>query len=156
MKKNKYLNTTIYEILEMNDLLDLQGSHLETNLRRNNIITASDVVGLSSYKLLKIKGITNDSLNILKKALKSVDLYLYGESPNDVKLEDLFLKLDTKNKIVINKVLRILYKQELVTVNDIIDISENILISVYGINKNGVKCINEALALVGKKLSTKY
>ena len=156
MKKNKYLNTTIYEILEMNDLLDLQGSHLETNLRRNNIITASDVVGLSSYKLLKIKEITNDSLNILKKALKSVDLHLYGESPNDVKLEDLFLKLDTKNKIVINKVLRILYKQDLVTVNDIIDISENILFSVYGINKNGVKCINEALALVGKKLSTKY
>ena len=103
MKKNKYLNTTIYEILEMNDLLDLQGSHLETNLRRNNIITASDVVGLSSYKLLKIKGITNDSLNILKKALKSVDLYLYGESPNDVKLDDLFLKLDTKNKIVLIK-----------------------------------------------------
>jgi len=156
MKKNKYLNTTIYEILEMNDLLDLQGSHLETNLRRNKIITASDVVGLSSYKLLKIKRITNDSLNILRKALKSVDLYLYGESPNDVKLEDLFLKLDTKNKIVINKVLRILYKQDLVTVNDIIDIPENILIIVYGIDKNGIKCINEALALVGKKLSTKY
>lgn len=156
MKKNKYLNTTIYEILEMNDLLDLQGSHLETNLRRNKIITASDVVGLSSYKLLKIKRITNDSLNILRKALKSVDLYLYGESPNDVKLEDLFLKLDTKNKIVINEVLRILYKQDLVTVNDIIDIPENILIIVYGIDKNGIKCINEALALVGKKLSTKY
>lgn len=156
MKKNKYLNTTIYEILEMNDLLDLQGSHLETNLRRNKIITASDVVGLSSYKLLKIKRITNDSLNILRKALKSVDLYLYGESPNDVKLEDLFLKLDTKNKIVINKVLRILYKQDLVTVNDIIDIPENILIIVYGIDKNGIKCINEALTLVGKKLSTKY
>lgn len=156
MKKNKYLNTTIYEILEMNDLLDLQGSHLETNLKRNKIITASDVVGLSSYKLLKIKRITNDSLNILRKALKSVDLYLYGESPNDVKLEDLFLKLDTKNKIVINKVLRILYKQDLVTVNDIIDIPENILIIVYGIDKNGIKCINEALALVGKKLSTKY
>ena len=156
MKKNKYLNTTIYEILEMNDLLDLQGSHLETNLRRNKIITASDGVGLSSYKLLKIKRITNDSLNILRKALKSVDLYLYGESPNDVKLEDLFLKLDTKNKIVINEVLRILYKQDLVTVNDIIDIPENILIIVYGIDKNGIKCINEALALVGKKLSTKY
>ena len=156
MKKNKYLNTTIYEILEMNDLLDLQGSHLEINLRRNKITIVSDVVGLSSYKLLKIKRITNDSLNILRKALKSVDLYLYGESPNDVKLEDLFLKLDTKNKIVINEVLRILYKQDLVTVNDIIDIPENILIIVYGIDKNGIKCINEALALVGKKLSTKY
>lgn len=156
MKEKEYLNLTIYEILERNDLLDMQGLHLETNLRRNCITKVSDVIVLSSYKILKISRITEESLSILRTALKSVDLCLYGESPDDIKIEELFKKLGTKNKTIGNKVLKILYEQDIVTVDDLIEIPENILISVYGINKSGIKYLNNALSLIDKKLKATY
>lgn len=109
-----------------------------------------EISKLSKRKVASIRGIGNKNLAVIESVLRKDNLFFHGEVLGEQKLEDIFK--NTGYGIQQARIINILENANIVTIEDVLLHTREYYLSLYGINNTNIKYIEEALALINKKL----